>query len=194
MLIWTMCRRALQSSPLSRALLLLGAILFALPLGSVSGQVQQSCVDCTLYARTELNLRQDPNINAPVLRFVPAGSAVHRSAGKDVDTYAPVTFDGVSGWVVALGLVNSPNEVEVGGPSTAAPVVPAPVNTDQRVTLEPLILRDGPSSDAEPIVVMPAGEPVILTREGAENGYVTVDYGGELGWAYADLLGGEPKS
>jgi micrococcal nuclease len=43
--------------------------------------------------------------------------------------------------------------------------------------------------EAEPILVIPHGEVVTLTREGAENGYVTVDYGGVRGWAYADLLG-----
>jgi hypothetical protein len=36
---------------------------------------------------------------------------------------------------------------------------------------------------------MPLGEVVMLTWEGAENGFVTVDYGGVRGWAYADLLG-----
>jgi hypothetical protein len=35
---------------------------------------------------------------------------------------------------------------------------------------------------------MPEGSLVTLTREGWENGYVTVDYGGAQGWAYADLL------
>jgi hypothetical protein len=43
--------------------------------------------------------------------------------------------------------------------------------------------------EAEPILVIPHGGVVTLTREGAENGYVTVDYGGVRGWAYADLLG-----
>jgi hypothetical protein len=43
--------------------------------------------------------------------------------------------------------------------------------------------------EAEPILVIPLGGVVTLTWEGAENGYVTVDYGGVRGWAYADLLG-----
>jgi hypothetical protein len=57
------------------------------------------------------------------------------------------------------------------------------------VTLAPLMLRSAPAMEAEPILVMPHGGVVTLTREGAENGYVTVDYGGVRGWAYADLLG-----
>jgi uncharacterized protein YraI len=167
-----------------RVALMVVATLLALPFSTATGQMQ-SCVNCTLYARTELNLRQQPSITAPVLRFVPAGAGVHRETGKDVDGYAPVTFQGVSGWVVALGLVTSPGEVEASAP-VAAPV--PPVSDDVRVTLEPLMLRSGPSAEDEPILVMPQGETVTLTREGAENGYVTVDYGGTPGWAYADLI------
>jgi hypothetical protein len=51
------------------------------------------------------------------------------------------------------------------------------------------MLRDGPSLDAEPLTGMPEGAVVTLTQVGAENGYVTVDYDGLQGWAYADLLG-----
>ena len=29
---------------------------------------------------------------------------------------------------------------------------------------------------------------VVVTREGAENGYVTADYDGVTGWVYADLI------
>ena len=161
---------------------MVAATLLALPFGAATAQMQ-TCVNCTLYARTELNLRQQPSITAPVLRFVPAGAGVHRETGKDIDGYAPVTYQGMSGWVVALGLVTSPEEVEA-----SEPAAPAPVSDDVRVTLEPLMLRSGPSADAEPILIMPQGETVTLTREGAENGYVTVDYGGTLGWAYADFI------
>jgi uncharacterized protein YraI len=50
------------------------------------------------------------------------------------------------------------------------------------------MLRTGPNTSAEPIAGMPEGSLVTLTREGYENGYVTVDYGGARGWAYADFL------
>jgi len=50
------------------------------------------------------------------------------------------------------------------------------------------MLRSAPAIEAEPILVIPHGGVVTLTWEGAENGYVTVDYGGVTGWAYADLL------
>jgi uncharacterized protein YraI len=169
---------------------ILAVLILALPISAATGQVQsQSCVDCTLYAITELNLRQQPDINAPVLRFVPAGAAVHRDAGKEVDTYAPVTYDGIQGWVVALGLVATLEEVETSpAVGTAAPA-PAPVvDANLRLTLEPLMLRSGPSADAEPILVMPQGAALTLTREGAENGYVTANFEGSVGWVYADLI------
>ena len=35
---------------------------------------------------------------------------------------------------------------------------------------------------------MPEGARLTLTRQGAENGYVTVDYDGVTGWVYADLI------
>jgi uncharacterized protein YraI len=73
--------------------------------------------------------------------------------------------------------------------STAPPAPSTATSSDARVTLAPLMLRSAPAMEAEPILVMPLGEVVTLTREGAENGYVTVDYGGVRGWAYADLLG-----
>jgi uncharacterized protein YgiM (DUF1202 family) len=174
-------------SPLLRVVFVVGAIALALPFSAARGQTQ-SCVNCTLYARTELNLREQPDVNAKVLRFVPAGAGVHRDAGKDVDSYAPVTYQGTSGWVVALGLVTSPDQIDASEPATTPTTTPAPANDDVRVTLEPLMLRSGPSIDDDPILVMPQGATMTLTREGAANGYVTVDFDGTVGWVFADLI------
>ena len=154
----------------------------------------QTCTNCTLYARTELNLRQGPSLDAAVLRFIPAGAPVHRTTGEESKGYAPVTYEGVSGWAVALGLVATPEEIDaVAAPSAPAPATtapaPAPVATSEtRVTLSPLMLRSGPAVDDEPILVIPEGARLTLTREGAENGYVTADYDGVTGWVYADLI------
>jgi uncharacterized protein YgiM (DUF1202 family) len=169
----------------------LSASALALLVNPGTGLAQdQECADC-LYAVTELNLRQEPSLDATVLRFVPQGAPVLPAVGGETNGYIPVTYDSVPGWVVALGLVTSPEEVEaVGGPAPVVDTAPT-VSDDARVTLSPLLLRDGPSADAAPILTMPEGEEVTLTREGAENGYVTVDYGGVTGWAYAELLGGE---
>ena len=163
----------------------------------------QTCTNCTVYARTELNLRQGPSLDAAVLRFIPAGAPVHRTTGAESNGYAPVTYDGVSGWAVALGLVATPEEIDaVAAPAPTAPApapattapAPAPVTTSEtRVTLSPLMLRSGPTVDDEPILVIPEGARLTLTREGAENGYVTADYDGVTGWVYADLIAREDE-
>ena len=178
-----------------RALIAFTVMLVLVALNPEAGSAQsQSCTNCTLYAITELNLRQEPSLDAAVLRFIPAGTPVNRTSGAVTNGYAPITYDGVSGWAVALGLVATPEEVTAAAvPTTTAPA-PAPATTSEiRVTLTPLMLRSGPTADAEPIQVLPEGARVTLTREGAENGYVTVDYDGATGWVYADLIAREDE-
>ena len=178
-----------------QALIAITVMLLLVALNPEAGSAQsQSCTNCTLYAITELNLRQEPSLDAAVLRFIPAGTPVNRTSGAVTNGYAPITYDGVSGWAVALGLVATPEEVTAAAvPTTTAPA-PAPATTSEiRVTLTPLMLRSGPTADAEPIQVLPEGARVTLTREGAENGYVTVDYDGATGWVYADLIAREDE-
>jgi uncharacterized protein YraI len=175
-----------------RVLMAFTVMLLLVALNPAAGSAQ-TCTNCTLYAITELNLRQEPSLDAAVLRFIPAGVPVHRTSGAVTNGYAPVTYDGVSGWAVALGLVATPEEVEAAtAPSAPAPApVPAsaPAATSEiRVTLAPIMLRSGPAVDAAPVLVIPEGALLTLTREGAENGYVTADYDGATGWVYADLI------
>jgi uncharacterized protein YraI len=142
-------------------------------------------------AGVPLNLLQEPRLEATVLQTIPQGSLLVRGAGAETNRLVPVTYGGVSGWVIADGIFPAPKSI-AGYATTAPAATPAPsttTNANARVTLAPLMLRSAPSMDAEPIMVMPLGEVVTLTWEGAENGYVTVDYGGVRGWAYADLLG-----
>ena len=192
---------SIQRRPtVSRALIAFTAMLLLLALNPAIASAQsQLCTNCTLYARTELNLRQGPSLTAAVLRFIPAGAAVHRTTGAESNGYAPVTYDGVSGWAVALGFVATPAEID----AAAAPSAPAPSTTststststttstttsETRFTLAPLMLRSGPAVDDEPVLVIPEGARLTLTQQGAENGYVTVDYDGATGWVYADLI------
>ncbi len=188
---------AIQRRPMMlRALMAITVTLLLVALNPAAGSAQtQSCTNCTLYAITELNLRQEPSLEAAVLRFIPAGAPVHRTSGAVTNGYAPVTYDGVSGWAVALGLVATPEEVTAAAaPITPAPVsapvpAPAPATTSEtRFTLAPLMLRSGPAVDAESVLVIPEGARLTLTREGAENGYVTAEYEGVTGWVYADLI------
>ena len=190
------------------ARLVFGALLaLTLVPGIATAQTTKSEV---VYAAAELNLRKGPGSGDAVVAIVPLGAELRRTGGAVTNDYAPVTYNGVTGWVVALGVVATPAEVPttqelssapapVTAPApVAAPVeasAPAPVtatpslySSNVRYTLEPLMLRAAPDVAAEPLAGMPQGEMVTLTREGAENGYVTVDYGGLQGWAYADFL------
>jgi uncharacterized protein YraI len=156
--------------------------------------VAAQTTDPTVYASSALNMRKGPGSSDAILAVVPLGAEVLRGSGAATNGYAPVTYNGISGWVVDLGLVGSVEEVTAAtgpdpapGPTeSAAPVL---YSGDVRYTLRPLLLRSGPDPEAEPIATMPEGAVVTLTREGVDNGYVTVDYDGLQGWAYADLLG-----
>lgn len=195
--------RSIQRQPMVlRALMAFTAMLFLVALNPATGSAQtKSCTNCTLYAITELNLRQEPSLDAAVLRFIPALAPVHRGTGAVTNGYAPVTYEGVSGWAVALGLVATREEAAAATvPTTTTPTTstPAPAaapaaSSEIRVTLSPLMLRSGPGVDAEPILVIPEGGRLTLTREGAADGYVTVDYDGSTGWVYADLIAREDE-
>jgi uncharacterized protein YgiM (DUF1202 family) len=191
-----------RRSMMLRALMAFTVMLFLVALNPATGSAQtQSCTNCTLYAITELNLRQEPSLDAAVLRFIPAQAPVHRGTGAVTNGYAPVTYEGVSGWAVALGLVATREEAAAATvPTTTAPTTTAPAPTpapaassEIRVTLTPLMLRSGPGVDAEQVLVIPEGGRLTLTREGAADGYVTVDYDGTTGWVYADLIAREDE-
>jgi uncharacterized protein YraI len=178
-----------QERSIARRVAVLAALVLPLVLTPISSLAQE-CIDCVVAAATELNLRQDPSLEAPVLRIVPEGTSLQQAVGDETNGYVPVSFDGVAGWVIADGLAASGAEAGVGA-ATAPPSVPT-TSPEARVALAPLLLRSGPSIEAAPILEMPEGTVVTLTREGAENGYVTVDFDGVIGWAYAELLG-EPS-
>jgi uncharacterized protein YraI len=175
-----------------RIVVVLGALVLAVVQTPTVGRAQ-TCTNCVVAAGVPLNVLQEPSLEAVVLRTVPQGSLLVREAGAEVNRHVPVTYGGVSGWVIGDGIIPAPESVERYATTTGptAPAVAAQVATsaDARVTLAPLMLRSAPSMEAEPMMVMPLGAVVTLTWEGAENGYVTVDYGGVTGWAYADLLG-----
>ncbi len=74
--------------------------------------IAQTTTQPVVYAVTELNLRKGPSIDDAVLAFVPLGAEVQRATGQVTNDYAPVTYNGMTGWVVALGLVASPDLVD----------------------------------------------------------------------------------
>jgi uncharacterized protein YgiM (DUF1202 family) len=174
------------------------AALLAVGIGGQAGEAQ-TCANCTVYARVNLNMRKGPNASDAIVQVVPGGAAVTRLSTSASNGYTQVTYNGVTGWVVDLGLLATPPTPE---PTVTATVVPPPppptavpttappvVTSDTRVALVGLNLRSGPSEDDPVIATIPQGGMMTLTREGAEDGYVTVDYGGARGWVYADLIG-----
>ncbi|HZA92855.1 MAG TPA: SH3 domain-containing protein [Gemmatimonadales bacterium] len=174
-----------------RIVLVLGALALSMIQTSPAARAQ-TCTNCVVAAGVDLNLLAEPRLEAVVLHVIPRESLFMRGAGPETNRLVPVTYGGVSGWVIADGIFPAPKSIAGYATTTAptgAPAPSAPASTNARVTLAPLMLRSAPAMEAEPILVIPHGGVVTLTREGAENGYVTVDYDGVSGWAYADFLG-----
>lgn len=143
-----------------------------------------------VYAATDLNLRKGPGEGDAIFTTIPYGTELQRREGGLVNDYIPVSYSGVDGWVFALGVVSTPQDLPAYAPeeSAADDSFVAYDGLPERVTISPLMLRSAPSLEAETLAGMPEGSVVYLTQEGYENGYITVDYGGLQGWAYADFL------
>jgi uncharacterized protein YraI len=143
-----------------------------------------------VYAANDLNLRKGPGEGDVIFTTIPFGAELERREGGLVNDYIPVRYDGIDGWVFALGVVSTPQDLPASAPAEVAgdDAFVAFDGSLERVTISPLMLRAEPSLDAETLTGMPEGSVVYLTQEGYENGYITVDYGGLQGWAYADLL------
>ncbi len=128
-----------------------------------------------------LNLRAGPSTEDRVLAVMPGGARI-TVTGAGSNGYYPVVYNGTSGW--AYG-----DWIKADG---AAPQTPS--DAGMATVTEALNLRSGPSTSNKVITVMPAGALVTLTGEG-RNGYVSVNYNGTSGWAYAAYLsGGAPPS
>ena len=143
-----------------------------------------------VYAANDLNLRKGPGEGDVIFATIPFGAELERREGGLVNDYIPVRFEGIDGWVFSLGVVATPQDLPASAPD-AGVVDDSFVAFDsslERVTISPLMLRAEPSLEAETLTGMPEGSLVYLTQEGYENGYITVDYGGLQGWAYADFL------
>jgi hypothetical protein len=184
-----MSRATWPYATLLRVLLVFGALTLSV-IQTPPAVHAQTCTNCVVAAGVPLNLLQEPRLEAKVLHTIPPGDLLVRGAGTETNRLVPVTYGGLSGWVIADGIFPAPKSI-AGYATTASTAPPTPsttISSNARVTLAPLMLRSAPAMEAEPILVMPLGEVVTLTWEGAENGFVTVDYGGVRGWAYADLL------
>jgi uncharacterized protein YraI len=143
-----------------------------------------------VYAATDLNLRKGPGEGDVIFTTIPFGAEFQRREGELVNDYIPVRYEGIDGWVFSLGVVATPQALPATAPDEVAgdDSFVAFDGSLERVTISPLLLRAAPTLESETLAGMPEGSVVYLTQEGYENGYVTVDYGGLQGWAYADFL------
>jgi hypothetical protein len=62
-------------------------------------------------AGVDLDLLAEPRLEAVVLRVIPRESLLRRDAGSEINRLVPVTYGGVSGWVIADGIFPAPKLV-----------------------------------------------------------------------------------
>ena len=180
-------RTAVRASLLASAL---GFTQMASP-APISAQQASTVAPANLvYAANDLNLRKGPGEGDVIFATIPFGAELERREGGLVNDYIPVRYEGIDGWVFSLGVVSTSQDLPTAAPTDATgdESFVAFDGSLERVTLSPLLLRAEPSLDAETLTGMPEGSVVYLTQEGYQNGYITVDYGGLQGWAYADFL------
>ena len=146
--------------------LVLGALTFSM-IQTPTGGNAQSCTNCVVAAGVPLNLLQEPRLEAAVLQTVPQGSLLVRGAGQETNRLVPVTYGGVSGWVIVDGIYPAPKSIAAYAAASIAPPAPSTTtSSNARATLAPLMLRSAPAMEAEPILVIPLGEVVTLTWRG----------------------------
>ena len=177
----------------ARTTLLASALTFAQLASTLPSTAQETVTGAPanlVYAATDLNLRKGPGESDVLFTTIPYGAELERREGGLVNDYIPVRYEGIDGWVFALGVVATPQSLPAPAPDAASgdDSFVAFDSDLERVTISPLLLRAAPSLDAETLTGMPEGSVVYLTQEGYENGYITVDYDGLQGWAYADFL------
>jgi uncharacterized protein YraI len=118
-----------------------------------------------------LNLRAGPSTGDDVLTVMDTGDRVGITGGEQSGFY-PVVYDGQTGWASTDYVRPDGSD----GPGAAIGIVTERVN-----------LRAGPSTADDVIDQMPAGNLVVLTGQ-EQNGFLSVSYHGEDGWAFADYL------
>ncbi len=129
-----------------------------------------------------------PGTNYGVVFTVPMGSTVEQT-GQVVDGFVSVRYKEVVGWAAADHLTD-PSDFATDAPeATAEPVdtkTPKPGSGVAFATVD-LSLRSGPSANAEPITMVPAGSRLVLTGV-MEGDFQRVTYGDLIGWIANEYL------
>ena len=126
------------------------------------------------FTTDDVNFRDEPNFDAEVLRVLPTGALVG-TTGEREDGFAEIVHNGSRGWVSVAYLAETPPESNES--STAS----------EMTATDALNLRQGPSTDAPVLTIIPAGDRVELTGE-ETDGYRGVTHGDTEGWVAAEYL------
>ena len=107
----------------ARAALLAGALAFVQVPATSPVAAQETTVTSPanlVYAATDLNLRKGPGEGDAIFTTVPYGTELERRDGGLVNDYIPVSYGGVDGWVFALGVVSTPQDLPAYAPEESA--------------------------------------------------------------------------
>jgi uncharacterized protein YraI len=131
----------------------------------------------------DLNLRAGPSLDDEVLLVMPAGAEILIGA-ENVDGFVPTSFDGTPGWAYFefIAVADDEDDGDDDGDDGGTPT------GEERLALDDLNLRAGPSTADAVLLVIPAGGSMTLTDEGVENGFVTVVFEGTAGWVAAEFI------
>ena len=152
-------RRAEGLAVLQR-LFMLGVVL-AMTLGSVAWQ--PAAAQTAPFVTTDnVNLRSAPEDAAEALVVIPVGTTVEVTGSAENGFY-PVTWDGLSGYVLADYLVAG-DEATIADEPAATSAWDGPTGT-WYVTGGALNLREGPGTSYDVVVQVPDGTPLELTGE-----------------------------
>lgn len=141
-----------------------------LDLGNTTPDDGSSGGEETAVTTDSVNFRTGPSLSASIISVVSAGKTV-TLMGSEENGFHNVTYGGTEGWISGDYLM----------------AVDGEDGDETMIVTEDLNLRDGPSTSDNVILVMPTGAVVTFTGE-KKNGFLSVTYKGEEGWAYAQYL------
>ena len=124
-----------------------------------------------------VNFRQGPKTTSKVFMVLPAGTTVDIFDVYD-NGFRMVGYTQISGWIHTAYLASDGGQTEV----------PVPVGTAR--TNDSVNFRNGPSTSAKVIRVLPANTKVDVF-DVWENGFRMVGHAQVTGWVHGDFIGGQ---